>query len=70
MVIDNMSLFGTEDIDEAQEMYEEMTKRGRRIVCEKEREDEDTYAVNSWETFVDLCDEGFVIIDGRLCRRD
>lgn len=67
-MVDNMSLFGTENLDTVQEMYEEISRKRRKVNCSGS-ECGDTYEVEWEETLIDLANAGFVIIDGKVCRR-
>lgn len=63
--ISNTGVFGTDNDDLIREMYEEMTRRDKDIF---EVED-DTYEVNFEETCIDLCEAGFILINGRCVKR-
>jgi hypothetical protein len=66
--ISNTSIYNSDDYEYIQLAYEEMTRRDKddKVIVEIE---DDTYEVNFEETCIDLCDAGFVMVNGRCIKR-
>ena len=66
--ITNTSVYGVDSYEAVQIAYENMTRRDKddRVMFEVE---DDVYEVNFEETCIDLCEAGFILVNGRVCKR-
>ena len=69
--LSNTSVFGTDNYEEIQLQYEEMSReKVKNGHIHKDVYMEDDYEVDCFETWDDLCDIGFVVINGKCVKRD
>jgi hypothetical protein len=66
--ITNTSVYGVDSYEAVQIAYENMTRRDKddRVMFEVE---DDVSEVNFEETCIDLCEAGFILVNGRVCKR-
>ena len=66
--MNDTSIFGTCNYEYIQVAYENMTRRDKDTMVIVDNED-DVYEVNFEETCIDLCEAGFILVNGRCIER-